>query len=226
MKRKALIFIIALFIKLNVFSQNFHFINTHTSIIKSISQSPAHWYLEIYNDVGVDTTLRWKTTFVNIPPSWNINFDTQAGYFNPIYSGDSADFNLINGGAFPQKLIIGASTNNTPGHGYVFMDIYNPNSPLNIVTIEYEFIISGVPASIKEYDIENLFLIHTDYIESNLVEKINYSVVSENLQLIQSGEIRDNKIDISNLPSGIYFIFFQFKEREYCKKFCRLSFTK
>lgn len=125
-------------------AQTFHFEDTCATIVKNTTQSPAHWYLEIINDLGTDTMLRWKTSFQDIPEEWNINFSTQTASWDTVHHGDSADFLLEITGQFPQKLIIGAATNNTPGHGTVFFDIYDPDAPAVMQTICYEFVITPV----------------------------------------------------------------------------------
>jgi hypothetical protein len=125
-------------------AQVFHFNNTSTTLQLDVTASPAHWYIEIFNDVGVDTTLRWKSNFVNIPGAWTIQFDVETALFTNIKSGDSADFILADSLLFPQKLIIGAFTNNTPATGSVFFDIYLPSDPAGKVTIEFFFIITPV----------------------------------------------------------------------------------
>lgn len=127
----------------NSFAQVFSFVDTSTALVKTTDESPAHWYLEIYNDVGVDTTLRWKASFdPNLPPQWVITFDDQNNFYNPVNDGDSADFTAFVSPSFPQKLIIGGILNNTPGTASVYFDIYDPANPSFVQTIEYRFIIS------------------------------------------------------------------------------------
>jgi hypothetical protein len=123
------------------FGQAFYFNDTSTTLIKTTDQTPAHWYIEIFSNELVDTTLRWKTTFSNIPPQWGITFDDQDNNYPVINDGDSADFTLFTGWTFPQKLIIGAHLNNTAGEGSVLFDIYDPNDPSFVQVIEYHFIV-------------------------------------------------------------------------------------
>lgn len=151
---KSLLFFIFLMIGMTVQSQAFHFVDTSTTLIKDTDQSPAHWYLEVYNDVGVDTTLRWKASFSNIPVQWTINFDDQDNFYATVNDGDSADFTLFGGLAFPQKLIIGAAFNGVPGTGSIFFDIYDPEDPSYVVTIEYRYIVSA--ASLEENNFDEL----------------------------------------------------------------------
>lgn len=134
---------IPFFILINsfVYGQVFHFDQDSTALIKNVNQSPAHWYLEIFNDAGIDTTLRWKCHFLNIPAQWNGNFDDQNNFYSTLNDGDSADFTLYSGLAFPQKLIIGAAFNGTPGVGSYLFDIYDPYTPADITTIEYHYIV-------------------------------------------------------------------------------------
>ncbi len=126
------------------FAQAFHFNDTVTVLVKDVTQSPAHWYLEVFNDVGVDTTLRWKTSFSNVPAQWNISFDDQDNFYATINDGDSAEFTAFAGLAFPQKLIIGAEFNGVATTASVFFDIYDPANPSYVVTIEYRFVVSPV----------------------------------------------------------------------------------
>lgn len=124
-------------------AQVFSFQDTSTTLIKTTDQSPAHWYLEIFNDISIDTTLRWKASFdPALPTQWVITFDDQNNFYNPVNDGDSADFTLYANPAFPQKLIIGAILNNTAGTASVYFDIYDPANPSVVQTIEYRFVIS------------------------------------------------------------------------------------
>ena len=202
-------------------AQVFHFADSSTTLIKTTKQSPAHWYLEIFNDAAIDTTLRWKANFVDIPAEWSISFDTQAGYFNPIYSGDSADFALMDSMLFPQKLIIGAFTNNTPGEGSVFMDIYDPADPSGLVTIQYEFIITESFSGIHEFTNESSYSIRSDKIEFYFKEATPYSIISASGQIVKSGNTKNSNCDISDLSEGIYFISVQMKNKIFAKKFRR-----
>lgn len=131
-------------------AQLFSFADTSTTIIKNTNQSPAHWYLEITSNCIVDTTLRWKVHFDSIPSEWNINFDCQNQNWPTVLDGDSSDFTMFYDADFPQKLIIGAELNNTPGHGFIYFDIYDPLNPSDVQTISYEYII-GI-AEISQFE--------------------------------------------------------------------------
>lgn len=144
---------ILLFSPLTLIGQVFHFDQDSTALIKDVTQSPAHWYLEIFNDTGVDTTLRWKCHYSNIPSQWNCNFDDQNMFYPTVLDGDSADFTLYSGLSFPQKLIIGAAFNSTPGVGSYFFDIYDPETPNDFVTIEYHYIVGQASLSDLSTDI-------------------------------------------------------------------------
>lgn len=122
--------------------QSFHFEDTNTTLIKNVSQSPAHWYIEIFSDSQTDVVLRWKAHFQNIPSAWQISLDTQDNMTEHIQHTDSSDFTLFGSPEFPQKLIIGAVLENTPGNGTVFFDIYNPSNISEFQTISYHFIIA------------------------------------------------------------------------------------
>lgn len=152
--RRIFLLSVLIFSAFNAESQAFHFSNTSTTLVKTTDQSPAHWYIEIFNDVGVDTTLRWKASFNNVPIQWNINFDDQDNYYATVNDGDSADFTLFAGLSFPQKLIIGAAFNGVPATASIFFDIYDPADPSNVVTIEYKYIVTAADLSdLKEADL-------------------------------------------------------------------------
>ena len=127
--------------------QAFQFPVQAATIIKTTLQSPAHAYLEIMNAAGADTLLRWRADCSTIPAGWVINFDDGNAYYSPLHTGDSADFTLFDSLAFPQKLIIGATTNNVPGTGTVYFDIWNPADTVAPTVIQYDFIIS-LPSSV------------------------------------------------------------------------------
>lgn len=131
-------------------AQIFSFADTSAVIIKTTNQSPAHWYLEITNNIDVDSTLRWKTHFQNIPSEWMINFDTQNQNWPMVMDGDSSDFVMSVNPDFPQKLIIGAMLNNTPGHGIVYFDIFDPANRNEMQTISYEYIVTAAGVGINE----------------------------------------------------------------------------
>ena len=126
------------------FAQTFHIDDSVIFIVKDLSASTAvHEYSEIFNDVGVDTTLRWQVEYVNIPAAWDINFDNQdSAHFN-VMDGDSADFTLQSGLTFPQKLIIGATLNGTTGTGRIVFTIFDPNFPAYKRTLTFRFTVTG-----------------------------------------------------------------------------------
>ena len=131
------------FLGFNSNAQSFSFLDTVTVLIKTTDESPAHWYLEVVNEVLVDTTLRWKVHFgQNLPSQWVISFDDQDNFYFPVNDGDSADFTLMAMPISPQKLIIGATLNNTAGNASVYFDVYDPADPSFVQTIEYHFVVS------------------------------------------------------------------------------------
>lgn len=171
---KQFVYIFSLLIVSYSNAQVFHVDDSSAVLIKTTNQSPAHWYVEVISDVAVDTTLRWKSTFSNIPTAWNINFDTQSTNHPIIHDGDSSDFTLLTGLDFPQKLIIGAMLNNTPGHGIVYFDIYNPLTPADVQTISFEFIVSAL--GINELIDEGIFQLKNDvlYFEDGKATNIEF----------------------------------------------------
>ncbi len=181
-------------------SQVFHFEDTAATITVSTTQSPAHWYLEIYNDCGTDTTLRWVAHFENIPAEWNIGFSVQNQDWPTINDGDSSDFIAFVAQDFPQKLIIGATTNQTPGHGSVFFDIFDPANRNFIQTIEYEFIVGSAGLNaLDDLDfvkIEDGILAITN---GKLTELIVYDLSGKTL----FNETSSSCFDLTKLPKNI-----------------------
>ncbi|MDG1331817.1 MAG: T9SS type A sorting domain-containing protein [Crocinitomicaceae bacterium] len=201
-----------LLIGLNASAQAFSFVDTITILDKTTDESPAHWYLEIFNDVGVDTTLRWKSSFdPNLPPQWVITFDDQNNFYNPVNNGDSADFTLYAAPAFPQKLIIGGILNNTPGTASVYFDIYDPANPSYVQTIEYRFIISMGSGTwgTEELNEEEQWFTQSGR-SFTFIDKFNSNEVvlyDNSGRQILSKDIQSNQLEISsNIPSGIYFL--------------------
>lgn len=201
-------------------AQSFHFNDTSTTLIKTTDNSPAHWYLEIFNDVGVDTTLRWKASFENIETNWVISFDDQDNYYANVQDGDSADFMLWSGLSFPQKLIIGNTLNNTTGTGSVFFDIYDPNDLASTVTIEFKFIISAGANSVDEYSpLDHLNFTNKSILVDGPIPNNQYQIYSISGSLISQGEIGSNGIDLSYLEQGIYTFQFLVDGTFYSEKF-------
>ncbi len=148
---KKILFILSFFFFNLSMAQNFHVVDDSTTLIKNTSQSPAHWYIEVFNDVNPDSLLlRWKAYTDGVPSAWQIDLDDQDNYTTDIQHGDTADFYLHAGLPGAQKLIIGATLNNTPGVGSVFFDLYEPSNPGNVVQIQYHFIVTENTASIIE----------------------------------------------------------------------------
>jgi hypothetical protein len=119
---------------------------------KTTNHGIVHFYIEIINDLNIDTTLRWKVHFSDsFPTNWVVEIDDQNNSYDTIMEGDSADFTLYTNLAFPQKMIIGndhnqvASVNDT-----VRFDIYHPENPANYRSMYFVFnIVEPEPASIR-----------------------------------------------------------------------------
>lgn len=148
---KNLIFSLSLFLSFTSWTQVFHIPDTSALLVKTTSQSPAHWYIEVVSDITSDTSLRWKAThFDNVPVEWQISIDDQTTFHSNVQVGDSADFNLPANQAFATKLIIGAMLNGTPGHGICYFDVYDPDNLSVVQAISYEFIVTPSTNGITE----------------------------------------------------------------------------
>lgn len=197
--------------------QSFHFNNTSTTLVKTTDQSPAHWYIEIFSDVPVDTTLRWITHFTTIPTAWNITFDDGDTNYPTIQDLDSNDFVLLTNQAFPQKLIIGAMLNDTPGNGSVCFDVFDPNNRAQLTTICYHFVISQGTAgltSVLPNDQFNVTHQEITYLGEALVE---YNVFDSSGKQIKKQ--LENTLNIIDLPKNqTIFIEVKFEGNRYIIK--------
>ena len=209
-----------LFLTTFSFGQVFHFVDSTTTLVKNTTQSPAHWYIEIYSDISVDTTLRWKASFSNIPTQWTIELDDQTNYTTNIQHGDSADFILSTGLAFPQKLIIGVILNNTPATGSVYFDIYDPNNPSVVHRIEYHMIVTQATSNLievnKDLDIQqkgNTFIFSSQDYDKNI--KI-YSLEGKE---IYSGAVPQKEFIVENLHNQFVYFVIEGEDKIQSKKF-------
>lgn len=200
-------------------AQIFHFNAHSTTLIKTTDQSPAHWYIEIFTDISVDSTLRWKAFFDAIPSQWQISLDDQTNYTTNIQDGDSSDFTLISGLPYPQKLIIGATLNDQPGIGSVFFDIFDPEFPSFRDTIEFHFVISSV-------GLTELVQSGIVTFENSIIRKVNSEIAT--LKIVdQTGKVLETdsdfqSFDCSKLPSNeLVFITIQQGKEQYLIKWLR-----
>lgn len=193
--------ILAFFIGLRGNTQVFSFLDTSTTLVKTVNQSPAHWYLEIDNLTGVDTALRWKCIEVNAPTAWSFSFDDQNTYYSTVQVGDSADFTLYTPGSFPQKLIIGADLNGVSGNGYIRFKVWNPENPNEAQIISYYFEIS--PISTIQEEINKYLIFSETQIEWQLGASTRLTVYDWSGRLIKSGM---QSISMENIPPGNYLL--------------------
>ena len=195
--KSTILFVVLFLVQLNAAAQLFYFEDTSAVLIKTVNQSPAHWYLEILTDSPTDTTLRWKAHFVSVPSAWQINFDDQTTNHSPVEDGDSADFVLFGSPEYPQKLIIGATLNNTPGHGFVYFDIYDPLTPQDVQTISYEFIIS--PFLGLEDLLTDQYILNNGFLRRRDEQPFNLEVFDLEGRCMQSRTAVE--VDLSGFPN-------------------------
>ena len=190
-------------------AQTHHFNDYSTTLIKTTDQSPAHCYIEIFNDVGVDTTLRWKAFFENVPSQWQINFDDQNNNYTNVQDGDSADFILMAAPQFPQKLIIGAILSNTPAEASIYFEIYNPLTPQLIDTIAYHFIVSIGTQDLSDLLLHQLVTLKNGVIRNPSQEKVSleiYDISGKNVYAEREFE----QFDLETLSGGqLFFLSFR-----------------
>ena len=205
---------IACFYKNNACAQIFYFENTETTLDKETNNSPLHWYIEIHTTLQEDTTLRWKSTFDNIPTEWNVNIDCQTENYFDISDGDSADFvlskeqDLINNNdTFPQKMIISVFLNDTPGKGTVLFDVFDPENPSETEQIKFHFLISLSPnASISESELKDLISIKNGVLKNKSSQKVKCGVFDVQGRTLYNSNHFKESIDLSKHKGEIVFI--------------------
>lgn len=186
-------------------AQDFYFQDTETTLIKTTNQSPAHWYIEIFSNLDEDKTLRWKTFFDHIPEEWTITFNDQTTNYSDVNDGDSSDFTLFSDQEFPQKLIIGAILNDTPGSGTVSFEVYAPDALADRDTIHFHFIISQGSLGVETISFYEQFHLENDVISPVNGNTADFSVFDETgRELLREEKV--NELDISGLPDGLFFI--------------------
>jgi hypothetical protein len=188
-------------------AQLFYFEDTETTLTKTVDQSPAHWYIEIFTNSSIDTTLTWEARFLNIPNEWVINLDCQNpnGVWYPIVEdGDSEDFTLIANGDFPQKLIIGAMFNEVTGTGTVFFDIFDKEDPDYKIEIAYHFITTAGNLGLQEFANEKFELRKNKlHIRTNETSEVSVFDLEGNKILDQVGE---KEIDLSDFAMRLVIL--------------------
>ncbi len=199
---KHLIFSIGLLLSFSSRAQVFHVSDTSALLVKTTSQSPAHWYIEVFSDASVDTMLRWKAThFDNIPPEWEILMDDQTVSHSNVQVGDSADFNLLANQPFATKLIIGGMLNGTPGHGICYFDIYDPYNPSVFQTISYEFIVTPTTNGIADLNDESFLEWKDGFLKVKDERDADFEVFDLSGKSVVKSKLI-NKFETSSLPKN------------------------
>ena len=205
--RKLLIILALPFISLLGTSQTHHIDDTVVTLIKTTDHSPIHWYTEIFNDCGVDTTLRWKASFRFIPAAWTINFDDQDNYHPLVIHEDSADFTLFGGLALPQKLIVGAELAGVPANCSATFKVYDPNNPNDSSHVKFEFNVTPGASQVPEFNFDDHYSFERGYILFSDLNDFTISLIGIDGRLITSTDFNtSNRIRYADLPNGTYLI--------------------
>ena len=141
--------------------------DTLITLTKTTDFGTVHWYANIQNEIGVDTTLMWKAEFsTDFPTEWEINFDDQNQNYVPVQHNDSATF-VLYGQSFPQKLIIGNDHQGKAGYGIATFYVY-PIGRFDLSQkTQFEFTINPGSTSIKTMQVGSY--IHVKYEADYLV---------------------------------------------------------
>lgn len=194
--------ILTFFVGFQTLGQVFHVSDTSALIIKTTNQSPAHWYIEVFSDIVMDTSLRWKATlFNNVPPEWEILMDDQTASYSNVQVGDSADFDLPANQPFAKKLIIGAILNGTPGHGICYFDVYDPYNLSSIQTISYEFIVTSQTNGIIDLNDDSFLEYENGFLKIKNGQDANFEVYNQSGKLMLENKLT-NSFRLSDLPNN------------------------
>lgn len=199
---KNLIFSIGLFLSFTSWTQVFHIPDTSALLVKTTSQSPAHWYIEVVSDIAVDTSLRWKAThYDNVPVEWQISIDDQTTFHPNVQVGDSGDFNLPANQPFATKLIIGAMLNGTPGHGICYFDVYDPDNLAVVQAISYEFIITPSTNGIADLNDDSFLEWKDGVLRVKDGREAEFEVYDLAGKMVLKNKLI-NQLHVSNLPKN------------------------
>ena len=199
---KNLIFSIGLFLSFTSWTQVFHIPDTSALLVKTTSQSPAHWYIEVVSDIAVDTSLRWKAThYDNVPVEWQISIDDQTTFHPNVQVGDSGDFNLPANQPFATKLIIGAMLNGTPGHGICYFDVYDPDNLAVVQAISYEFIITPSTNGIADLNDDSFLEWKDEVLRVKNGREAEFEVYDLAGKMVLKNKLI-NQLVVSNLPKN------------------------
>lgn len=199
---KNLIFSIGLFLSFTSWTQVFHIPDTSALLVKTTSQSPAHWYIEVVSDIAVDTSLRWKAThYDNVPVEWQISIDDQTTFHPNVQVGDSGDFNLPANQPFATKLIIGAMLNGTPGHGICYFDVYDPDNLAVVQAISYEFIITPSTNGIADLNDDSFLEWKDGVLRVKDGREAEFEVYDLAGKIVLKNKLI-NQLHVSNLPKN------------------------
>lgn len=211
---KNLILSLSLFLSTASWTQVFHIPDTSALLVKTTSQSPAHWYIQVVSDIAVDTSLRWKATyFDNIPAAWQISIDDQTTFHTNVQVGDSGDFDLLANQPFATKLIIGAMLNDTPGYGICYFDVYDPNNLSVVQAISYEFIVTPSTNGIADLSDESFLEWKEGILKVKDGKEAEFEVSDLAGKIVAQNKLT-NQFIVSDLPvNQVFMIRVKLKDR-------------
>ncbi len=180
--------------------------DTIVQITKTTAHISLHNYGEILNDIGVDTTLRWKVSFNSVPSAWFIHFDDQTVHHHGVEDGDSADFVLQSGLSFPQKLLIGVDIDETAGFGAIKFTIYDPNNPGVSQTMTFRILVTEATV-IDEQEFASQVLITDQFIRVDEMQGYELTLRDASGKLIETAISNGSTVfSFAGLPHGMYVL--------------------
>ena len=195
----------------------FYFNENSTTLSINTGQSPAHWYIEIYNSGSSDTTLRWIAHFNRLQPEWKIGFNDQTNNFMEIADGDSADFTLFHNPSSIQRLVISNTLNGAAGRGTVWFDVFDPETPSMRDTIEYVFeVAAGSSTSAAEMEAEALQATQTrfGFLMNKTLQEATCHIYDLQGRLIESNVFSGRRLPLKATEAGHMYILIVSSEKE------------
>ncbi len=202
-----LLFLTVLCANLTYAQTTFTVSDTVQNVYKNTTFGTVHGYVQLTNQTQNNLNLRWKLSITGkYPPSWVFSAADPDTNYNPVFSGDSADFTLDLVSTTTNKIIYGLDHKGEPGSAQMHFYIFDPANPAENVTVHFNLYIldaTGIPSHLYNdyFEIKN----NTIYIKNAKNIKA-IRIISLNGALIYKEEISENKhIELPD-KSSIYII--------------------
>jgi len=183
--------------------QNFTISDTVVEISNVTNNGPAHWYTEISNTTNAPLTIIWEATQTQGPGNWEFSLAPPDGQLYNIAVVDSSSFSLSANSPYPEKVLLSAAPNGSPGYGKAVIVFYQEQYPNQSVSVTFYVTIAPNPMNVEEVHKTTVKIWQTP---SRVVWKalLPYRVYDLTGRLLDKGT--RNFIPITELSAGIYLL--------------------